>query len=125
MKTAGERIEEIADCEFTGDRVAERIARYAQLTQRLAHDLARELDIAEEAAEAALRRLKGHPLLVGIDVRLRARKVARELREARDLCKGISAEAVAFNLQFRREFAEALDPTRAAKTKHHRGEVDL
>ncbi|WP_018686350.1 hypothetical protein [Actinokineospora enzanensis] len=125
MRSAAERIEEIAECEFTGKRVAERIAQYAQLTQRLAHDLARELDTAEEAAETALRRLKGHPLLVGIDVRLRARKVTRELREARELCKGISAEAVAFNLQFRREFADALDPKRAEKTRHHRGEVDL
>jgi hypothetical protein len=125
VSTARDRIEEIADCEFTGKRVAERIARYAQLTQRLAHDMARELDNTEEAVTAALRQLKGHPLLAGVDVRLRARRVTRPLREARELCKGISAEVVAFNMQFRTDFAQALDTKRPTKTREYQGKVDL
>lgn len=124
MSTADMRLDEIADCEFTGKNVAGQIAQYATLTQRLAHDLARELATAEEAALAAMRQLTGHPMLGGIDVKWRARRVARVLREARELCEGISAECVAFNVQFRQEFAYALTG-RDTKTKEYRGKVDL
>nr|WP_042190911.1 hypothetical protein [Kibdelosporangium sp. MJ126-NF4]CEL19686.1 hypothetical protein [Kibdelosporangium sp. MJ126-NF4]CTQ96911.1 hypothetical protein [Kibdelosporangium sp. MJ126-NF4] len=123
MSTAEQRIDQIADCEFTGKDVPSRIARYAQLNQQLAHDIARELSTAEEAAHAAMLQLKGHPMLAGVDVRWRARRVARVLREARELCQGISAECVAFNLQFRTEFAEALRVDRGVKTKEYRGKV--
>lgn len=125
MSTAAQRIDEIADCEFTGKNIAGQIAQYATLTQRFAHDLARELATAEEAATAAMRQLTGHPLLGGVDVRWRARRVTRVLREARALCQGISAECVAFNVQFREEFAHALRQKRDGKPENYRGKVDL
>ena len=125
MSTAKKRLDEIADCEFTGKDIALKIARYAQLMQEFAHDMARELGTSEQAANAALRQLKGHPLLAGIDVKWRARRVTRVLREARELCEGISAECVGFNMQFRREFADALSGKRVVKTKEYRGKVDL
>jgi hypothetical protein len=125
MSRVSARLDEIADCEFAGKAIAERMARYATLTQQLAHDVARELAVAEEAATAAMRQLTGHPLLAGVDVRLRARRVTRVLREARELCEGISAEAVAFNIQFRTEFAAALTAKRETKTKNYTGKVDL
>jgi hypothetical protein len=125
MSTAEKRIDEIADCEFTGKNIAAQIAQYATLTQRLAHDLARELSNAEEAAMAAMRQLKGHPSLGGVDVRWRARRVTRVLRETRELCHGISAECVAFNVQFRTEFAHALQMKRDGTPKTYRGKVDL
>jgi hypothetical protein len=117
------RLDEIADCEFVGKNLAGRIAQYATLTQQFAHDLARELATAQEAAHAAMRQLAGHPLLRGVDVRWRARRVARVLREARELCEGISAESVAFNVQFRQEFAAALDTKRDVKPREYRGRV--
>lgn len=123
MSTAEARIDEIADCAFTGEKVAERIAQYARLNQMLAHDVARALATAEEAAVAAMLQLKGHPLLAGVDVRWRARRVARVLREARELCKGVSAESVAFNMQFRNELAHLLRTERDVKTKEYRGKV--
>lgn len=126
MSTAEKRIDEIADCEFVGKNIAGQIARYAELTQQFAHDMARELAVAEEAASAAMRQLKGHPMLVGVDVRWRARRVTRVLREARELCQGISGECVAFNVQFRREFAHALRDKRGdGKPKPYRGKVEL
>lgn len=125
MSTAEQRINEIADCEFVGRDIAGQIARYATLTQRFAHDLARELATAEEAAMAAMRQLKGHPMLGGIDLRWRARRVTRVLREARELCQGISAECVAFNVQFRQEFADALGGKRDVKSTAYHGKVDL
>jgi hypothetical protein len=125
VSTADQRINEIADCEFAGKNVAGQIAQYATLTQRLARDLARELATAEEAATAAMRQLSGHPLLGGVDVRWRARRVTRVLREARELCQGVSAECVAFNVQFRQEFAHALRQNRSGKPKEYHGKVDL
>jgi hypothetical protein len=126
VSTADKRLDEIADCEFVGKDIAGQIARYATLTQQFAHDVARELATAEEAARAGMRQLAGHPLLAGVDVRWRARRVARVLREARELCQGISAECVAFNVQFRREFAEALRPPKhGEKSTDFRGKVDL
>ncbi|HEX6353223.1 hypothetical protein [Actinophytocola sp.] len=127
MSAGEQRINEIADCEFVGKNLAGQIARYAALTQQLAHDLARELADSEEAAVAAMRRLRGHPLLAGVDVKWRARRVARVLNEARELCHGVSAECVAFNVQFRAEFADALKAaSRKTKPKKYRDEeVDI
>jgi hypothetical protein len=125
VSTAEQRLDEIADCEFTGKNIAGLIAHYATLTQQLAHDMARELATAEEAAVAAMRQLKGHPMLGGVDVRWRARRVTRALREAGELCQGVSAECVAFNVQFRSEFADALRVKRDGKPKDYRGKVDL
>jgi hypothetical protein len=125
VTTAKKRLDEIADCEFTGPNMALKIAHYAQISQEFAHDMARELSNSEQAAYRALRQLKGHPLLVGIDVKWRARRVTRVLREARELCEGISAECAGFNMQFRLEFADALSGKRVAKKKEYRGKVDL
>jgi hypothetical protein len=115
VSTAEQRLDDIADTEFVGKSIAGRVAQYATLTQQFAHDLARELAASSEAAETAMRRLRGHPLLAGVDVRLRARRVSRVLREARELCEGVSAECVAFNVQFRTEFADALRGKRKGK----------
>jgi hypothetical protein len=65
-------------------------------------------------------KLRKHPLLRGLDVRLRSRLVARRLKRARDCAKGISAEAVKFNLEYRKQFL-GVDDSRAK----YRGEVDL
>jgi hypothetical protein len=124
MGTGAQRLDEIASIEFHG-KVPSKIAAYSVATQRLAHDLARELDAAESAAEAAMCQLKGHPLLFGVDVRARAWRVARRLREARELAQGISAEAVKFNLQFRQEFLDAMNELRSTKRKDYKGKVDL
>ncbi len=122
MGSGQQRLDEIAGIEFRG-KVPKQVAAYAKATQRFAHDLARELDAAEAAAEAAMRQLKGHPLLAGVDVAVRAWRVSRHLRDARELVQGISAEAVKFNIQFRNEFLSG-DP-RAAKKSEYKGEVDL
>lgn len=124
MGTGQDRLDEIADIEFHG-KVPAKIAEYTVATQRFAHDLARELDQAESAAESAMGQLKGHPLLMGVDIRARAWRVSRNLREAREIAQGISAEAIKFNLQFRQEFLEAMTEARATKRKEYKGKVDL
>ena len=121
MGTGEQRLDELASIEFHG-KVPKKIAAYAVATQRLAHDLAREAEEAADAAENAMRQLQGHPLLLGIDVKVRARRVARHLRDVRELALGISAEAVKFNQQFRIEFIEAGQQSRGPAYK---GQVTL
>ncbi|REE96639.1 hypothetical protein [Thermomonospora umbrina] len=124
MGSGQKRLDEIAGIEFRG-KVPATVAAYAKATQRFAHDLARELDAAESAAEAAMGQLKGHPLLRGVDIRARAWWVSRHLREARELVQGVSAEAVKFNVQFRQEFLEAMNEQRSGKRSEYKGKVDL
>lgn len=126
MGTGHQRLAEIADITFHG-KVAVKVSDYSKANQRFAHDMARELDAAEQAAEAAMIQLKGHPLLGGIDIRIRAWRVARTLREARELVQGISAEMVKFNIQFRTEFLDtaAGGGDRSGKRSDYKGRVDL
>lgn len=124
MGTGQNRLDAIANIEFHG-KVPAKIAEYSAANQKFAHDLTRELDTAHNAAEAAMGQLKGHPMLMGVDIRARAFWVAQVLAEARELTQGISAEIVKFNLQFRTEFAEALADKRSNKHKDYKGKVDL
>jgi hypothetical protein len=99
------------------------------VTQRLGHDLSAEFDEAAAQANKAIRKLKGHPMLLGVDVYFRARWCTRHLRRAAELARGVSAESVKFTLQYRREFMDIQDagtkPTRARKTFPFAGEVDI
>lgn len=123
-----ERLDDMGNIEFDG-AVGKQIAKYGQVTQRFGHDMAAELDESARRANKAIRRLKGHRLLIGVDVYLRARWATRHLRRAAELARGVSAESVKFTLQYRREFLDIQDVgTTARKTKKafpFAGEVDL
>jgi hypothetical protein len=121
MGTGENRISAIGDIEFRG-HVGRNIAAYAKSNQRLAHDFAQELVNGAEAAEKAMRKLDGHPLLLGVDVRLRAKRVARKLRKGQDLALALSAEIVKFNVQYRREFLDVHDGSKQPKSNRS---VDL
>lgn len=125
MGSALRAIDKIADMTFLG-KVPRKVADYAAANQRFARDMARELDAAASAAEAAMGELKGHPLLAGLDVAARAWWVSRHLREAREICQGLSAEMVKFNIQFRQEFIEGTDAEkRDTKKSEYKGRVSL
>ena len=51
---------------------------------------------------------------MGIDVKLRAKRVANRLRRASEGCVGVAAELVRFNKQYRTEF---ITPAQEAKRK--------
>ncbi|GAA1590874.1 hypothetical protein GCM10009678_86410 [Actinomadura kijaniata] len=125
MGTGIERIDRIGRTVFGGRKVAMQIAEYSRINQAFAHDLARELEAAASAAEAAMRELKHDPNVKVRNVGWRAWWVARHLREGRELCSGISAEMVKFNLQFRREFLENTGEQRQTSTSNYRGRVSL
>ncbi|MFC5744857.1 hypothetical protein [Actinomadura rugatobispora] len=123
MGTGEQRMNEIGEIAFRG-RVGQNVADYARANQRFAHDMAQELVNGAEAAARAMRKLDGHPGLFGVDVRLRARRVARKLRKAEKLALGVSAEVVRFNQQYRREFLEPRS-TGGSKNRRWHGGVDL
>lgn len=126
MGSGLQRVDKISGMTFLGKKVATKVADYAKENQKLARDMARELDAAASAAEAAMLELKAHPLLLGLDVQARAWWVSRHLREARELCEGISAEMVKFNAQFRLEFIEAAEAEKRSTSKaSYKGRVTL
>lgn len=108
------RIDELANIDFTG---AKSVATYSKAARNICRDLCRELEFSADEIEGALvASMKGHPLLAIVgapDVRLRARRVARRLRRASELAQGAAVEAVKFNSQFRREFADILNPPKS------------
>jgi hypothetical protein len=97
------RISELAEVEFEGS-LGEAFAEYSRRAQKLARALSFELEMAETDAQAAMSRLSGHPLLFGIDAKVRARRVAKRLRRARELADGTATEASQFIRTYRRWF---------------------
>lgn len=102
-----QRIPELAGIEFTGHTA---VAAYAKELRALCRDMSDEANYAAEELFAVLSRQKGHPLLAGMDVRIRARRVARRLQRVSDLMAGGSVEAVKFYAEFRAQFADAINP---------------
>lgn len=120
------RLDKMGEIVFEG-AIGKQIATYGRETQKFGHDLAAAIADGEDRARKAIRQLDGHPLLFGVDLRLRARIVTRPLRRARDLAMEVSAEGVKFTLQYRAEFLSISDAGTKAhqgKSRFH-GEVDL
>lgn len=72
-------------------------------------------DIFEGAAEDtkfALRSIEGHPALFGLDVRVKAWKVANRLRRAAEACNGAALETVRFWAEYQTQFGEPFEAAR-------------
>lgn len=112
------RVDDLAGIQFTGARS---VAQYSKVSRKLCRDLALELHFSADEIEAVLiGSMKGNPLLALVgapDVRMRARRVARRLRRMAELQQGAAAEAAKFNAQFRREFADILNPPKPSGKK--------
>jgi hypothetical protein len=106
------RVPELSGIEFDGHAS---VHVYAEAARKLFRDMASEVDFAAEELYAVLSHQKGHPLLAGVDVRLRARRVAKRLHRISQLCAGASIESVHFYREFRRQFEEAIAPKKDKK----------
>ena len=115
------RIPELEVIEFTG---AQAIGEYSRRLRALGRDLAAELDASADEVQAVLSRQKGHPMLLGLDVRIRARRVGHRLKRCAELAQGVAVEAVRFNTEFRTQFADVImpRPQRAATFNFNDGE---
>ncbi|WP_017559075.1 hypothetical protein [Nocardiopsis baichengensis] len=119
-KSGGARIDELSEIDFRG-KIGPQVNQYAKKSRKLARDLASELDSGASDARRAMKALKGHPLLLGLDVSLRARKVARKLKRAKELAQGISAESIKFSAEYRKQFIHEPALVRDGKSR----KVDL
>lgn len=106
-----DRIPELANIPFTGSKS---ITEYSQAGRKICRELTIEFDMAaDEVYGALVASQKGNPLLLGVDVRLRARRVKKRLQRASEHTKAAGAEMVRFHAQFRKEFADVLNPPKA------------
>jgi hypothetical protein len=101
------RIPELSGIEFTGH---ESVRDYAGTLRGLFRDLAFELEFGRGELYEVLSRQSGHPLLMGIDTRLRARRVCKRLDRLAALMGGGVTESIAFYREFRLQFAPAIQP---------------
>jgi DNA-binding phage protein len=106
------RVPELSGIEFTGHSS---VRAYAEAARKLFRDVAHEFGFSAEELYAVLSHQKGHPLLAGVDVRLRARRVCKRLERMEQLAAGISVESVHFYREFKRQFDEAINPEKAKK----------
>lgn len=102
------RIAELAKIEFDGARS---IAVYSRTGRDVCKDLASEFDWSAEEFQAVMKAQRGNPLLLGLDVYLRARRVAKRLKRARELARGAGVECVKFNAEFRKHFGDVIRPS--------------
>lgn len=105
MALRNRRIDELARVEFTGSLTVATYD-YGQAMFALGHLLRMELDMAAVESEAAMASLKGHPLLLGLDVRVKARRVAKRLKRAQDLAYGLTAEGHRFHRDYLKYFVD-------------------
>lgn len=101
------RIPELATIELS---TTSAFAEYTRESRALCRDLAAEFDFAASEIHAALVRQSKHPLLAAIPVRIKAAKVRRRLRRARDCAVGAGIESVAAWHTFQREFGPVISP---------------
>lgn len=96
-------ITELSGIEFTGS-LGEAFHAYGKALTALADRWGVELDIAAVDAEAAMTTMKGHWLLFGVDTKVRARKVAKRLKRARELAAALSERGEKFHRVYRKHF---------------------
>jgi hypothetical protein len=101
------RIPELSGIRFTGK---DSVEAYAKALRNLFRDLAFEVEFGSGELYAVLSRQNGHPLLMGLDTKLRARRVCRRLDRLARLMGGGCIETVAFYAEFRRQFGPAIAP---------------
>lgn len=107
------RIPELSAIPFTASRS---ITEYSQTGRGLCRELSWEFEMAaEEVYGVLVAEGKGNPLLMGMDVKRRARRVRNRLLRASSSTADAGVELVKFHSQFRREFAEILNPPRERK----------
>lgn len=99
----GKRIRELAAIEFKG-KLGAAFTAYSAEGERLAHKFAFELEVAAADSRAAMETLRGHPLLFGLDARVKARRVAKRLARAQECAAGMAKEIDKFSRSYDKHF---------------------
>lgn len=96
-------ISELASIEFEGS-LGEAFKAYGKALEEIGDRWATELEMAAVDAEAAMGSMKGHLLLFGIDSKLKARRVAKRLKRARELASDLADRGDKFHREYTRNF---------------------
>jgi hypothetical protein len=94
-------------------RGTEDIAKYSEALREISRTMAAELDYTAAELQVVLSHA-GLSLSDKFQARMKARKVTRRLRRARDLYHGAALEAVAFWATYRQEYDPLIVPSRQA-----------
>lgn len=97
------KISELAKIEFKG-KLGEKFKAYSDQGEQIGRRFSIELEIAASDCKAAMESLKGHPLLFGLDARIKARRVAKRLSRAQELADGMSKELAKFHRAYDKHF---------------------
>ncbi|GAA0968888.1 hypothetical protein [Actinocorallia libanotica] len=100
------KFSELAKIEFKG-KLSENFKTYSDRGERLGRRFAFELEMAAGDSRAAMETLRGHPLLFGLDARLKARRVAKRLNRAQELAAGMASEVAKFHRAYSKHFSQA------------------
>jgi hypothetical protein len=115
MSARSRSIPELASIPFVG---AKSITAYSKSGREICRDLSWEFEMAaDEVYGALVASQKGHALLMGVDVKWRARRVKNRLLRASESAASAGVELVKFHAQFRREFADVLSPAKSKRPK--------
>ena len=98
-------IDELAKVEFRG-QLGMAFLDYGEVLEELGRMWKYELELAAGDSEAAMASLKGHPLLFGLDARIKARLVARRVRRMQEMAHGIQEEGRKFHRAYRTHFLD-------------------
>ncbi len=94
-------------------RGTEDVAKYSEALRDISRALANEVDYTAAELQATLTRAGGS-LGDRFQARMKARKVTRRLRRARDLYQGAAIEAVKFWATYRQEYDPLITPSKNA-----------
>jgi hypothetical protein len=100
---AERRISELGKIEFVGS-LGKAFHAYASEAEDLVQRFSFELEVAASDSRAAMESLRGHPLLFGLDAKVKARRVSHRLKRAKELIDGMSREAAKFERSYRKHF---------------------
>jgi hypothetical protein len=116
-KSGRARIPELALIEMNSTSA---LKKYVTEARGLCRDVGNELEWgAEEIAAVLTTTGKGNPWLMGVDVKIRARKVAKRARRAADLQRAACVELVKLWQDFTVQFAPALQQYKDQKNPKH------
>jgi hypothetical protein len=102
---AGNHIDELARIEFR-DSLGLAFLDYGEALQELGRMWKYELELAAGDSQAAMGALRGHPLLFGIDARVKARLVARRVKRMQEMAHGIEDAGRKFHAAYRSHFLD-------------------
>lgn len=106
MSEPKSRIPELAAIELTSTNA---LKKYTEEARRLSRDFGTELEMAALEIEAILSATgQGNIALMGMDVKWRARHIAKRAHRAADLQRGVSVEMVRLWHDFQIQFAPLL-----------------